>query len=292
MHGSFLSNRQLLIAVLLAFVCAGVLQACLAKPEPSAVGGTSVVVPTQKQSAPATTAADSSDTFTDGTPDYLRLQGSDRDAFRRWFTWLALYPATLPKAKLPAEITDCAALLRFAYREALRKHDAVWARSLGVARPDWPEIAKYHYPATVVGANLFRVAEGSYAPADANNGNFAQFADAKTLWRFNTHRVSRDLHAARPGDLLFYRQLEQNSPYHSMVYLGRDYAGQTSGNAWPEAVVYHTGPTHTGSDLGPGEMRVMTVQDLLNHPSPRWRPVPGNGNFLGLYRWNILRESE
>ena len=51
-------------------------------------------------------------------------------------------------------------------------------------------------------------------------------------------------------------------------------------------VVYHTGPD--GKD--PGEMRRMRLTDLLNHPSPKWRPVPGNNNFLGVYRWNILRE--
>src|SRR5690349_21968790 len=26
-----------------------------------------------------------------------------------------------------------------------------------------------------------------------------------------------------------------------------------------------------------------------SHPSPRWRPVAGNPNFLGVYRWNVLR---
>jgi uncharacterized protein YfaT (DUF1175 family) len=57
------------------------------------------------------------------------------------------------------------------------------------------------------------------------------------------------------------------------------------GNA-NQFVVYHTGPD--GKD--PGEMRRMRLTDLLQHPSPKWRPVPGNENFLGVYRWNILRE--
>jgi len=34
------------------------------------------------------------------------------------------------------------------------------------------------------------------------------------------------------------------------------------------------------------------VDELLRHPSPRWRPLEGNHNFLGVYRWNILREME
>jgi uncharacterized protein YfaT (DUF1175 family) len=32
------------------------------------------------------------------------------------------------------------------------------------------------------------------------------------------------------------------------------------------------------------------LADLLHHPDPRWRPEPSNPNFLGVYRWNILRE--
>jgi hypothetical protein len=53
-----------------------------------------------------------------------------------------------------------------------------------------------------------------------------------------------------------------------------------------ELVVYHTGPV--GNE--PGEMRRMRLADLLAHPSPRWRPLTGNSNFLGVFRWNILRE--
>jgi uncharacterized protein YfaT (DUF1175 family) len=51
--------------------------------------------------------------------------------------------------------------------------------------------------------------------------------------------------------------------------------------------VYHTGPA--GKKLG--EMRRVRVEELLHRPSPRWRPVEGNSNFLGVYRWNILKEA-
>jgi uncharacterized protein len=36
---------------------------------------------------------------------------------------------------------------------------------------------------------------------------------------FNTFFVSRDIRNARPGDLLFYRQLEQDAPFHSMIFV-------------------------------------------------------------------------
>jgi hypothetical protein len=50
--------------------------------------------------------------------------------------------------------------------------------------------------------------------------------------------------------------------------------------------VYHTGPI--GRE--PGEMRRVSLDDLLHHPDTRWRPVIENSNFLGVYRWNVLRE--
>jgi uncharacterized protein YfaT (DUF1175 family) len=64
-------------------------------------------------------------------------------------------------------------------------------------------------------------------------------------------------------------------------------------------VVYDTGPDHLphgpirlaeAPDRGsPGELRRVLLADLLDHPQPQWRPLPSNPNFLGVYRWNILR---
>jgi uncharacterized protein YfaT (DUF1175 family) len=50
-------------------------------------------------------------------------------------------------------------------------------------------------------------------------------------------------------------------------------------------MVYHTGPE--GKD--PGEIRRLTVSELMNFPDARWRPVASNPAFLGVYRWNVLR---
>ena len=79
------------------------------------------------------------------------------------------------------------------------------------------EIRAWHYPDTPLGASLFRVQPGSFEPADAINGAFAQFADAKTLVERNALFFSRDVREALPGDLLFYRQFGQSSPWHSMI---------------------------------------------------------------------------
>ena len=67
------------------------------------------------------------DSFGDGTPDFLRLTDpADRAAFRQWFTLIADYQAIRPRSELPPEITDCAGLLRYSYREALKRHDDSW----------------------------------------------------------------------------------------------------------------------------------------------------------------------
>jgi uncharacterized protein YfaT (DUF1175 family) len=230
-------------------------------------------------------SADNSDQFDDGTPGFLRLESEqDRRAFRRWFTFLAESQYYRQPKRLAREINDCAALIRFAYREALRGHDGAWASDLDLdAVPSEASVRKFSYPHTPLGAGLFRVRPGPFAASNTNDGAYAQFADAHTLQQFNTYLVTRDIRRAQPGDLLFYRQLSQDLPFHAMLYLGRG-SFEQSGN-W---IVYHTGPL----DGGAGEIRRPRVEELLRHPSPRWRPNVGNANFLGVYRWNILRESD
>ena len=221
------------------------------------------------------------DSFGDGTPDFLRLTDpADRAAFRRWFTLIAEYQAIRPRAQVPAEITDCASLLRYAYREALKSHDAGWFQDTGIQVAALPgQIRAWQYPHSPLGANLFRVRSGAFVPEDISDGAFAQFADARTLVERNAYFLTRDVRAAEPGDLLFYRQFGQSSPWHSMIVV----------EDGPQArVVYDTGP-----DRGhPGELRRVALTGLLHHPEPQWRPLPSNPNFLGVYRWNILRGPE
>jgi len=231
------------------------------------------------------TTLDVSDSVGDGTPDFLRLHDpADRAAFRRWFTLLA--EAQYYRGhNTPVEIDDCAALLRYAYRESLRQHDSSWAKSIALsAVPSAEDVHQYQYPYTPLGAGLFRVRDGSFLLADLNDGAFAQFADAKTLWQHNSYFVGRDINRARPGDLLFFRQSGQNLPFHAMIFLG---SSQIDSVREP-LVIYHTGPV----GKSPGEIRRPTLAQLLNFPDPRWRPVPSNPGFLGVYRWNILRGAD
>jgi hypothetical protein len=188
----------------------------------------------------------------------------DRATFRGWFTFFANLQFLRDPASLPREVADCAGLIRFAYRESLRKHDGRWAQELQL--PDVPplgSVRQFNYP---FGAGLFRV----------RAGRWAEFADAQTLMRHNAYRVGRTLDAAAPADLLFFHQPDQRLPFHVMAYVG----------GRERHIVYHTGP----GEGSPGEVRRPTVDELLRHPSPQWRPHPGNPNFLGVYRWDILRD--
>lgn len=251
--------------------------------------GTAIVRLSARDTAPAsitiTSLPDYRDRFSDGTPDFLRLDTpADQQAFRRWFTYLAERQAFA--AKLPVEITDCAALLRYAYREALRRHDDAWAQEHDFRDAAFADVAKYDFPHTPLEANLFRTRAGPFTAADLSDGTFAQFADVKTLVLANAHFVSRDASRALPGDLLFFRQFEQRSPFHSMIFVGPSTIDRTAeAGDW---LVYHTGP----DGKRPGEMRRVTLASLLQHPDARWRPLASNKNFLGVYRWNILREAD
>ena len=194
---------------------------------------------------------------------------SDRAAFRSWFVLLADAQFEHPAP----DVTDCAALVRFAFREALRAHTPDWVRRVGLPfAPQFPDVRSGPKP-DGDGWGLFRISAGD-AP------RYAEFADARTLIRLNTRPRGRDVRSAQPGDLLFYNQPGQSQPEHLMVFIGRS-SFERDGADW---VVYHTGPT--GSD--PGEVRKVRLADLLRHPAPRWRPEPTNQAFVGVFRLSLL----
>jgi uncharacterized protein YfaT (DUF1175 family) len=232
------------------------------------------------------TTPDFGDAVGDGTPDFLRLHDpADRQEFRRWFTLLAESQYYRGKNAAP-EIDDCAALLRFAYRETMREHDATWASAMALPTPATSgDVRQYQYPYTPLGSALFRVRGGRFAADDLHDGAFAEFADAETLWRRNTFSVGRNVNRARPGDLLFFRQDSAgHMPFHAMIFLGRSQIAPGS----EQFVVYHTGPTGSLK----GEIKRLSVAELLNYPDARWRPIVSNPAFLGVFRWNILRGGE
>jgi uncharacterized protein YfaT (DUF1175 family) len=194
---------------------------------------------------------------------------SDRAAFRSWFVLLADLQFQQPTA----EVIDCAALVRFAFRESLRAHNPEWAKRIGLPlAPHYPDVRSAPRPGPD-GWPLFRIAAGE-------DGEYAEFADARTLIRFNTRPRGRDIEAAQPGDLLYYYQRDQRQPDHLMVFVGRSIF-ESQGDDW---VVYHTGPI--GNE--PGDVRKVRLSDLARHPAPRWRPEPTNDAFVGVFRLSLL----
>lgn len=225
------------------------------------------------------------DRYGDGWPDAARLDRPvDRVNFVRWLTYLAESAYYQPGSPVREEVNDCAALIRHAYRNALVAHTAAWRSRLfpwGRVEPGFGDVGKFAYPDWPLGRGLFRTRGGPFAREDLERGAFQEFADAQTMLRDNTFAVSKEIRAARAGDVLFFRQPEQSEPYHIMLFVGRSHF-QSQGVDW---IVYHTGSVNGAS----GEVRHVRASVLAQHPEPRWWPLESNPRFLGVYRFNLLR---
>ena len=244
----------------------------------------------RKQAAeiPASTSSVESkliDSDNDGIPDLAELRTyEDRENFRRWFTAIAEMQFYQLSNQWNADQRDCAGLVRFAMREALRHHDRPWLQKMGpgyeIVAADVVAFDLDHNP---LGEKIFRTDFGSFDESDLRNGRFSEFADGRALKNFNTTFVSRDRREAQPGDLIFfYQPWVKKFPYHVMIVLG---AGRVASNGAQDWVVYHTGSTPTDE----GAVKKVELSVLDHHPDPRWRPIESNRNFMGFYRLKILQ---
>jgi len=241
--------------------------------------------PSQAHNNKAQPVADvSADSDGDGIPDRAELRSfDDRQNFRRWFAAIAEMQFYHPSDEWNAEQRDCAGLIRFAWREALRNHDRLWFQKMG---PDYepvaPDVRAFNLDTYPLGEKLFRRDFGSFQESDPANGKFAEFADARTLKNFNCVFVYRDRHRAEKGDLLFFHQpWVQKFPYHAMIFIGEPLRDGAGAEDW---VVYHTGSSPTDS----GSLKKVRLAVLDHHPDKRWRPIESNPNFLGFYRLKML----
>lgn len=230
------------------------------------------------------------DADNDGIPEGAELRAfTDRENFRRWFTAIAELQFYQASEAWNPEQRDCAGLVRFAWREALRRHDRVWFKRMGAAYdPLAPDVRAYDLNSGVLGEKIFRTAPGAPREEDLRDGRFAEFADARTLKDFNSEFVSRDRRRAEAGDLIFFFQpWVQRYPYHVMIYLGAPHQREddTAGETGDDWAVYHTGVSPNDA----GTVRKVRLASLDRHPDHRWRPVASNENFLGFYRLKILR---
>ncbi|HEY7182912.1 MAG TPA: DUF1175 family protein [Blastocatellia bacterium] len=237
--------------------------------------------------------SDWADSDGDGVPDVAELRSfDDRESFRRWFAYIAEMQFYKLSDAWNEDQRDCAGLVRFAWREALRVHDRTWYQSInkggGAYEAVAPDVKAYDLKRSPLGEKLFRADFGPFRqsdladPADPAGGKFSEFADARTLKNYNATLISRDRRQARRGDLLFFHQpWVQKFPYHVMIFIGdARHEGEGAGD-W---VVYHTGSSPNDN----GEVKKVRLAVLDHHPDLRWRPVPNNPNFLGFYRLKIL----
>jgi uncharacterized protein YfaT (DUF1175 family) len=225
------------------------------------------------------------DSDNDGIPDAAELHTfQDRENFRRWFTAIAETQFYQLSDQWNDEQRDCAGLVRFAMREALRRHDRLWFQKMGAGYETVaPDVAGFDLGQNPLGEKIFRTDFGSFHESDLRNGRFSEFADGRSLKNFNSVFVSRDRREAQPGDLLFfYQPWVQKFPYHVMVMLGSPHIAPNGAQDW---VVYHTGSSPTDQ----GTVKKIQLAVLDHHPDPRWRPVESNKNFLGFYRLKILQ---
>ena len=231
---------------------------------------------------PAVDAAADSDA--DGVPDAAELRSfADRENFRRWFTSVAEMQFYRISEEWNAGQRDCAGLVRFSMREALRKHDRLWFQRMGAGyEPVAPDVRAFTLESDVLGEKIFRTDFGTYQESDLADGKFSDFADARTLRSFNSVFVSRDRRRVESGDLMFfYQPWVQKFPFHVMIFVG---ASERDGEGAADWVVYHTG----SSPSDEGTIKKVRLAVLDHHPDKRWRPVESNPNFLGFYRLKIV----
>ena len=241
--------------------------------------------PSTKTSSVSDAESRPSDSDRDGFPDFAELRTyEDRENFRRWFTSIAETQFYQLSEQWKKDQRDCAGLVRFSVREALRRHDRAWFQRMGPAYSAVAhDVAGFDLDHNRLGEKIFRAEPGSFQEGDLRDAAFSEFADARTLKNFNVEFVSRDRRQAQPGDLLFYYQpWVQKFPFHVMVFLGTPQAAPNGQRDW---VVYHTGATATDE----GAVKKVELSVLDHHPDPRWRPLESNKNFLGFYRLKILQ---
>lgn len=185
-----------------------------------------------------------------------QLSARQSDLFRSWF--LRIVAEELRRGPSPRWVhRDCASLVRFAVGETLRPHDEKWQKASGMGdSPLPPELILP--PEQQLLRNRWKTPEGDYQA----------YVSAIGLVQGNTVFVSRSILEARPGDLLFF---DQGDDQHLMIWTD-------------EGVAYHRGATLPGDD----GLRAVSIQQLLNWKDSRWQPRPENSNFVGVYRFSFL----
>ncbi|NUU34426.1 DUF1175 domain-containing protein [Pseudomonas sp. C2B4] len=193
-----------------------------------------------------------------GAVETPALDVQQSQVFRAWFVRIA--QEQLSQGPSPRWYQqDCAGLVRFAANEALKVHDEKWLRSNGLSNRYLPPELQ-----------LSDAQRGLAQQWQQGSGKVGPYVNAIKLIQFNSQLVGRDVAQARPGDLMFF---DQGDDQHLMIWMGR-------------YIAYHTGTT-TPTDNG---MRSASLQQLMTWKDTRWIPDAANPNFIGVYRLNFLSQ--
>lgn len=176
--------------------------------------------------------------------------------FRAWLVRLVEEQVRRPNPRWTQR--DCAGLVRFASAEAFSVHDDAWRQKNGFVGVSLPPPIDLNEAQRQLLRNRWLT----------EKGEMSAYASAVALVQHNSRFMGKDYAQAQAGDLLFF---DQGDDQHLMVWMG----------GW---VAYHTG-TVTENDNG---MRAVSIKDLLQWKDTRWRPLDGNPNFAGIYRFSFL----
>ncbi|MDR2688509.1 MAG: DUF1175 domain-containing protein [Azoarcus sp.] len=187
----------------------------------------------------------------------IRLDAQQSRALRAWIVLIAEDQVRRGPTPRWAH-RDCAGLVRFAVAEALAEHDARWQRAMGFSSRRLPIDA---VPVATRAALRHR-----WTRAD---GSVDAYVNAIGLIQENSVPVGRDVHLAKPADLLFF---DQGDDQHLMLWTGR-------------RIVYHNGARPRHNDNG---LRALRLATLLQWNDTRWRPEATNPNFAGVFSLAFL----
>ncbi len=202
---------------------------------------------------------------------HILLEPEQSDRFRAWMTLIVA--EQIRNGPTPRWYhRDCAGLARFAVGEALRAHDQRWLKANGMLGRRLP-------PEVELRPEQAAVREGW---ADLE-GRRQAFVTAQVLIQNNTRLLGREFSMARPGDLMFF---DQGDDQHLMIWMG----------GW---ITYHTGQApapiprgQSGRDSNrfpkDNGLRAVTPAELLQWKDTRWRPRDDNPNFAGFFRLAFL----
>ncbi|MDK2945565.1 DUF1175 family protein [Geotoga petraea] len=206
--------------------------------------------------------------------DILELNIEDSKSFYLWFSNIIINVVN-NDMKIPDSYSDCAGLIRYAYKESLKKHDQTWIKETGYKGNIFKDIKKYNYPEIpFIGTDIFYLGEDIFVKK-----NYSNFASARYLVEFNMDYLGSNIVNIKTGDILaFFHPYDIEYPYHLMVYIEQNRE---------RYVIYHTGPI---SENNPGELRLTNFEDL-KYADPSWIANKENKNFLGFYRFKILSDN-